>query len=158
MSAGSVASSLAPTTAMSWPSTTRDDDFKTSIAFLRNCPAPGDTLTPGAEPIQTANGRELSAASSSGSSSTVPASQPRSGGDACTVTSSFGAAVPRANVRPLRVMRYVVESRDRKRVVTDPRGVQRTGRASASVTARLTGGASDGVYNNSCASGSDGAC
>ena len=75
----------APTTAMSWPSTTRDDDFNTSIAFLRNCPAPGDTLTPGAEPIQTANGRELSAANSSGSSSTVPASQPRSGGDACTV-------------------------------------------------------------------------
>ena len=37
-------------------------------------------------------------------------------------------------------MRYVVESRERNRVVTDPRGVHRTGRASASVTARFTGG------------------
>ena len=61
---------------------------------------PATALTPGAGPIHTAKWRTLSPASSSGSSSTVPATQPRSGGCARTTTSSFGAAVPRANVRP----------------------------------------------------------
>jgi len=42
-----------------------------------NGPAPGETEIPGGAPIQTAKWRTLSPGSSSGSSSIVPATQPR---------------------------------------------------------------------------------
>jgi hypothetical protein len=105
ISAGSDDSSSAPAIAMSRPATTRSVLRRTSSAFFTNGPVASDAVTPGAGPIQTAKDRTLSPGSSSGSSSTVPATQPRSGGDARTTTSSFGAAVPRANVRPFSVMR-----------------------------------------------------
>ena len=47
-----------------------------------------------------------------------------------------GAAVPRANVRPLIVIRYVVESMERNRAATAPRGGPRAGRASAITSLR----------------------
>ena len=85
---------------MSCPSATRSVVRSTSNALFTNGPLDGEIATPGAGPIHVAKCRTLSPGSSSGSSSTVPATHPRSGGDARTTTSSFGAAVPRAKVRP----------------------------------------------------------